>query len=288
MKILCPAKINLTLEVLTRQPNGFHALRSVMVPVAIYDELAIEEADSFAFSCDDAALSNDENIVVRAARALASPAPATISLRKRIPSQAGLGGGSSDAAGVLRAAMAGALPAQPKADWIDIARSLGSDVPFFLAGTAALVEGTGERVTALGALPPWHAIVVKPPVAVSTAHAYATLDRAARPSRPRNTSQSLAAVEALQRGDFERAVASLCNDFHDVIAREHGEIRTAIDALERAGAAHPLLAGSGSAVFALAPDAREASAIVSRLDLPDGYLRFDAAFAADDAWRRYA
>ena len=288
MKILCPAKINLTLEVLTRQPNGYHALRSVMVPIAIYDELAIEEADDFSFSCDDAVLSNADNLVVRAVRALAPAARAALSLRKRIPSQAGLGGGSSDAAGVLRAAMAGALPAPPDADWISIARSLGSDVPFFLAGTAALVEGTGERITAVGALPPWHAIVVKPPASMSTADAFATLDRRARPTRPRNASRSLAAVEALQRRDFNRTIDSLCNDFHDVIIDERAEIRTALEALERAGAARALLAGSGSAAFALARDAGEAAGIISRLDLPDAYARFNAAFAADAAWRQYA
>src|SRR5262249_55837119 len=161
----------------------YHALRSLMVPLALADELAIEPAGAFSFTCDDPALGGEDNLVVRAARAVDSEARVRIALRKRIPSQAGLCGGSEDAASRLLAAMDGAFGPQPARDWIALARALGSDVPFFLVRTGALVEGTGERVTAAGVLPPWHVLVVKPPAAVSTAAAYAELDRFERPSR---------------------------------------------------------------------------------------------------------
>ena len=285
MKIACPAKINLTLEVLDRREDGYHALRSVMVPLDLADELTIEPAEHFAFACSEQALDNAENLAVRAVRALETAPAISIQLRKRIPSQAGLGGGSSDAAGVLRAAMAGAFGRSYAVDWLAIARSLGSDVPFFLAESAALVEGTGERVTAAGALPPWHVLLVKPPAGVSTAAAYAELDRRERPSRPRNASVSIAALTALQRGDFDGVEQLLGNDFHQVIAETTPPVARAIDALHRAGARNALLSGSGSAVFTLAHDRRTIDAIAERLDLDANYLRFPTAFAANRAWR---
>jgi 4-diphosphocytidyl-2-C-methyl-D-erythritol kinase len=280
-----PAKINLTLEVLARRDDGYHGVRSVMVPLALADELSIEPSDRFAFACDTAELAGDDNLVVRAVRALGPPPAARVTLVKRIPSQAGLGGGSSDAATLLLAAMEGAFGTPPHADWLQIARSLGSDVPFFLAGTAALVEGTGERVTPAGALPPWHVLIVRPPAAVSTAEAYALLDRTERPSRSRAASVSLEALTALQRFDFDTVERLLQNDFHDAIAERVPEVATAIDALHAAGARRVLLAGSGSCVFTFAPERERIEAIASRLALPDAYASFQTHFAGTPAWR---
>jgi len=285
MNFVCPAKINLTLEVLDRRPDGYHALRSVMVPLELADALNVEPASSFTFRCSDASLDGEENLAVRAARALDPVPSATLSLRKTIPVQAGLGGGSSDAAGVLRAAMAGAFGRDYVLDWLRIARSLGSDVPFFLADSGALVEGTGERITSLGALPSWHVLVIKPPVAVSTARAFAQLDTVARPSRPRNASISLAALTALQRGDFDEVERSLSNDFHEVTVASYPEVAKAVDALRAAGANNALLCGSGSAVFTIARDAPTIAAIDARLDLGSQYTRFPTAFAHGRSWR---
>lgn len=282
---LAPAKINLTLEVLARREDGYHNLRSVMVPLALADELAIESAPAFTFVCDRADLAGDDNLVVRAARALGELPAAALSLRKLVPSQAGLGGGSSDAAAVLRAAMAGAFGPPASRDWTSIARGLGSDVPFFLAGTGALVEGTGERVTPLGALPQWHVLVVKPPAAVSTAEAYAQLDRYERPSRPRSTSASIVVATALQRGDFHAVEAALQNDFQDPVAEMEPQVGTALEALRAAGASNALLAGSGSCVFTLAPDRATIERIANRLSLPETHARFATAFAGTPDWR---
>jgi len=285
MTIACPAKINLTLEVLNRREDGYHALRSVMVPLALADELTIEPSDTFTFRCSDASLENDANLVVRAARALNPNPKVAIALTKRIPSQAGLGGGSSDAAGVLRTALAGAVTPILGHDWVAIARALGSDVPFFLVESGALVEGTGERVTATGVLPDWHVLIVKPPVAVSTAAAYAMLDARPRPSRARNESVSIQMLTALQRCDFLAVEQLLSNDFHDVIAESSAEVRASVDALRFAGANNALLAGSGSAVFTLAPDAATIASISARLILDDRYARFVTSFARGSTWR---
>jgi 4-diphosphocytidyl-2-C-methyl-D-erythritol kinase len=287
--LYAPAKINLTLEVLQRRDDGLHALRSLMVPLDLADELTIESReDGFAFTCDDPALTQG-NLVERAVRALELPnMNLAIHLRKRIPTGAGMGGGSSDAAAILIGAQRSAFGQLGHRDYMTIARSLGSDVPFFLAQTGALVEATGERVTAVGALPPWHAAIVRPPVAVSTAAAYAALDERDRPTRPRNTSVTLEALDALQRSEFDRVVELLHNDFEPVIAATVPEIALALDALRRAGARHPLLTGSGSCVFSLAREAADANELIARLALPAEFTVYRAAFAAGSAWRSAA
>lgn len=281
------AKLNLTLEVLNRRDDGYHAVRSVMVPIDLCDELEITPADGpLEFVCDQRALESD-NLVMRAWNALGLPASGyRIELRKNIPLQAGLGGGSSDAAAVLLAAQDGAFGDPGQRDYLGVARSLGSDVPFFLAGTGALVEGTGERITAIGALPDWHAVVVKPPAAVSTAEAYRAIDAQARPSRPRNASVSIRMAEAVQAADFAQVQSLVSNDFHDVLLSSTPTIRAAVDALAAAGARNPSLTGSGSCVFALAPARAEAEAMAARMRLGEGFTVHICAFQTSHAWRR--
>lgn len=288
LTLRAPAKINLTLEVLGRRSDGYHGVRSLIVPLDLSDEVAIEPSRRFSFECSDHDLEDEDNLVIRALLALGELPPLHVALRKRIPVQAGLGGGSSDAAAILRAAMNGAFGDVGRRDWLGIARGLGSDVSFFLAGTAALVEGTGERVTPAGALPSWHALIVKPPVAVSTAEAYEALDARPRPQRPRSDSVSIAALEALQRGDFERVESLLQNDFQEVIAARAPEIGLALAALRAADARNALLAGSGSCVFTIAPTFEDAAAVSERLALPPKYEVFATAFASTPEWRSAA
>lgn len=283
-----PAKLNLTLEVLGKRDDGYHSLRSVMVPVDLCDELAVAPAERFSFACDAAEL-QQENLIERAVHALALPTSNfRISLAKRIPTGAGMGGGSSDAAAVLLAAQRGVFGMPAAADYLAVARSLGSDVPFFLTQTAALVEGTGERVTALGPVPPWHAVIVKPPVAVSTAWAYDKIDETPRESRPRSSSVSLQMAEALQRAEFSRAVSLLQNDFHDVLLPATPEIAKAAALLREAGASNALMTGSGSCVFALIENEAERDAIAERIALPHGYAKYACAFWNGEAWRNAA
>ena len=283
-----PAKVNLTLEILARRDDGYHALRSVMVPIALCDELAFAASDAFAFHCEPPSLT-DANLVTRALARIGADRPGlAVNLRKRIPVGAGLGGGSSDAAAVLRASMHGAFGEVPVRDWLADARSLGSDVPFFLVDGPALVEGTGERVTALGVAPPWWVVLAVPPVHVSTAEAYAKLAvlRAASPapSRPRSTSASVRCGEALQRADYDGVIAAMTNDFEPLIAETHPAVRAALDALRAAGADGPLLSGSGGACFSLAVDERAARAVAAKID--DGAFDVHAVpLATGTSWR---
>lgn len=269
-----PAKLNLTLEVLNRREDGYHNLRSVMVPVSLFDEIEI--------GAPGAPLLDPQNLVAKALRALhIPPERQPVSLRKVIPSGAGMGGGSSDAAAILLAAMDGAFGDLGDPDYLSLARSLGSDVPFFLAQTAALVEGTGERVTAIGSVPNWYATICKPPVAISTAVAYASLDSGRLQSRPRNSSPSLKMSEALQRADFAEVNDLLENDFQKPAAAQHVEIGIALKALEEWSKRRAMLAGSGSCVFTLWPEAPPKDG----LELRPGFERFDVCFVSSSHWR---
>jgi 4-diphosphocytidyl-2-C-methyl-D-erythritol kinase len=284
------AKINLTLEVLARRDDGYHALRSVMVPVALDDDLSFERGERFAFDCEPRSLLRDNLVNAALVRLGLGDAPISVTLRKRIPVGAGLGGGSSDAAGVLRAAMSGAFGAQPERDWVGEARALGSDVPFFLVDGPALVEGAGERVTALGAAPPWWIVLLVPGTAISTAGAYAALAaaRSTAParSRPRHDSPTLRCGEALQRGDFAGVLAALTNDFEPVVRAAHAPVDAALRALDAAGApGRAMLSGSGAACFALLRTQDDARALAARLRLPDGAAVHVVPFAQSGAWR---
>jgi 4-diphosphocytidyl-2-C-methyl-D-erythritol kinase len=280
-----PAKLNLSLEVLGRVAGGLHGIRSVMVPVDLCDELEISMGgEGLQFLCDDRALQND-NLVERAYRTLDLRSGARIELRKNIPVQAGLGGGSSDAAAILLAAQRGVFGSVPQIDYLQAAMELGSDVPSFLVETAALVEGTGERVTALGKAPDWHAVIVKPPVSVSTRDAYAALDERDRGSRPRSGSVTLSMGEALQRGDFDRVVELQQNDFLDVVSST-AEIAQAIEMLRAAGARKPMLTGSGSAVYALTSTAAARDDLANRIAAVPEFEIFPCAFRSGAAWTR--
>jgi 4-diphosphocytidyl-2-C-methyl-D-erythritol kinase len=287
--LLAPAKINLTLEVLSRRDDGYHTLRSVMLPIALYDRIELGVATYPAFSSSDPELARN-NLIERALATAGPRTPYAAVLEKVIPVGGGLGGGSSDAAAVLRAAMDGSLgPLEPR-DWLAAARGLGSDVPFFLCGTGALVEGTGERVTPIGALPDWWTIVARPHAGVATADAYRELDerRAARggwASRPRSSSASLAAVDAVQRAEFRALTEVLVNDFHDLVVERYPAVARSDAALRAAGAEHVLLSGSGSCIFALFEYERDARACALRLE-PDAFERtFVVPFHHDRAWR---
>jgi 4-diphosphocytidyl-2-C-methyl-D-erythritol kinase len=287
--LFAPAKINATLEILGRRDDGYHTLRSVMLPLALYDRIELEPSDSPAFRSSDPAL-QDGNLVVRALAAAGFGDRFEVTLEKTIPAGGGLGGGSSDAASVLRAAMEGRLGAVPERDWLATASELGSDVPFFLAGTGALVEGTGERVTALGTLPRWWTIVARPHASVPTAEAYRRLDAARRdgppqPSRPRATSASLAAVDALQRREFAAFAAALVNDFHDLILAAYPAIARTASALAAAGAEHVLLSGSGSCLFAPFESEARAREVAARIPADALETLFTVPFHADPAWR---
>jgi 4-diphosphocytidyl-2-C-methyl-D-erythritol kinase len=285
MRVDAPAKINLTLRILDRRPDGYHELDTLFQAISLTDEVLIvpREAPGVGLTVVDADVGPaEDNLALRAARAWADASGVDpkvhIRLTKRIPAGAGLGGGSSDAGAVLRGLEAmhgGPLGTERIAD---IGVTLGADVPFF-CGEAALArgQGIGERLDPLAAMPPRDLIVVVPEVPVPTASAYGWLAANRREGAPgaepgRGAGRPIAVpIEggALGRGRFEPAWSAIDhligNDFHAVVAARVPAVAAAVRALEAVGLEHVLLSGSGSAVFGFPTDDIDTSGVVDRL-----------------------
>jgi len=155
MQVFAPAKINLSLKISGQRNDGFHEIETVMVPITLWDEIDIEKSDSSSqieFRCDDPTMpTGDDNLIVRAAKSFFAATQlkrsVSIDLRKRIPHGAGLGGGSSDAASTLLALNEFFETRLPRETLAEIAKPIGSDVPFFIFQSAAECKGRGELVT---------------------------------------------------------------------------------------------------------------------------------------------
>jgi 4-diphosphocytidyl-2-C-methyl-D-erythritol kinase len=259
------AKINLTLRVLGVRSDGYHELRTTFQSIALHDTLTFTKSDEFALECDDMACPADStNLVWRAADALwqatGRKGPARglrVRLEKRVPMQAGLGGGSSDAAATLRvlARMWNVDAARVR----QTARALGADVPYFLQGGTALGVERGDVLFPLTDWPAAWVVVVLPPFGVSTKDAYAWFDA----GRNRQTGSG-AFVEEFDKGS-RPPFPEMWNDLEPPVAERHPEIRRLIRALTRGGATYAAMSGSGSAVFALFEDRSAAEACAARL-----------------------
>ncbi len=262
------AKVNYTLDVLSPRPDGYHNLASVMQSISLGDAVEAERAGGgITLTCDAPGVPRDDrNLAVAAVRALLAHHRRTdgiaLRLRKRIPAEAGLGGGSSDAAAALRAVDALLELHTPVEGLAQVASAIGSDVPFFLTGGAASVRGRGERVQPLPDGPELHFVIVKPAVGVSTGRAYAALD--AKPER-RSARGTRRMEEALGIGDPAAVVRRMTNDFEEVVLAQSPEVAAAYDSLLMARASRALLCGSGACVLGVAASAGDAEAIGARL-----------------------
>lgn len=266
-RVEAPAKVNLRLRVLAREESGFHALETVFCAVSLSDvlELRTGGAPGIALEVRGGVETGppERNLAVRAAErfhvALGRAPELDIVLEKRIPAAAGLGGGSSDAAAVLRAL--NALHGEPfsRAELLQMAISLGSDVPFFLGGSPlALGWGRGERLLALPPLPPRPVLVAHPGVAMPTGEAFRRVaERRAERAAPEAFAFGLNALSTWA------GVAALAeNDFEPVAFEEVPVLAGVKRAMEEAEALLALLAGSGASLFGVFPgeEARDAAA----------------------------
>ena len=265
-----PAKVNLTLIVGARRDDGYHDVSTVMQTVGLYDTLTLTGGRGLTMTCTDPALPTDgSNLVLRAAalfcQELHLPVPDLhLHLQKRIPSQAGLGGGSSDAAAVLRAMRTLYAPEVSDAELERMAAALGSDVPFFIRGGTALATGRGERLTPLPRLADGWVVMVKPPEGFSTPAMYRRLDEL--PPQPPQPDGMTAALDA---GELRAVAAALCNSFERAVPADSA-VWVIREALRAQGALAAMLSGSGSAVFGLfdREDAARAAAEVLRARWP--------------------
>ena len=248
--VRAPAKINLTLDVLGRRPDGYHALRSVMQTLEIHDTLELRPAAAIRFACDAPALAGEDNLVLRAAHLLRTASGygggVDITLRKRIPIDAGLGGGSSDAAATLLALNRVWGLALAPARLAELGAALGSDVPFFLYAPLALVSGRGEVVEVLPPVPPASVVLHQPPCGLSTARVFAALP----PTSYGDGSGTERLLAALQAG-LPPEQWPLSNGLQETVAALYPEVAAALRRLREAGAPHAVLTGSGSTVYAL-------------------------------------
>ena len=277
------AKVNLALRVLGRRPDGFHELRTVYQTVGLYDSLEIEFRPGAKLRidvrCNIAELQSERNLAVTAARRLLDAAEVAgelaLALTKRIPSGAGLGGGSSDAAAALLGLNALLPRPLPGPRLHEIAAETGSDVPFFLLGGKAFGFGRGEEICPLPEGPGRWLLLLAPHLQVGTPQAYRELAEARRKGlTPDRKSPILSVFTAGIGAPGDCAAQShaevLENDFESVIFGRHPELAELKARLLRSGAPRALMSGSGSALFGLFEDRGSALAAQKRLGEFDG------------------
>lgn len=250
------AKVNLTLDVLGKRPvDGYHYIRSVMVPITLADEVKIHPDRGLVVTSEPEIPGPAEhNLAYRAAWALREASGVTsgarIHIAKRIPVAGGLAGGSSNAATVLRGLNRLWELGLTDADLIRIGARLGSDIPFCLLQRPALVEGIGERLSPVTVSRPFWSVVAYPSVAKSTGNVYRWLDDLDQFPRP-DTNRML---RALASGDLADVAASLGNVFEAVMLPRHPEIRQLKEQMLARGAVGALMSGAGPSILGLVPD----------------------------------
>ncbi len=261
VRVRAHAKLNLFLRVLARDADGYHGLETLFCLIDLADELTAERRDGHGVTIEvqggdtgpDA-----KNLAVRAAAAVLAGTgdrfAVHLTLTKRIPARAGLGGGSSDAAAALVAANALAGNAVPRHELLQFAAKLGSDVPFFLSTAAlALGWGRGDRLLRLPPLPASAALLISPAIPIPTADAYAWVDEA-RQGAGRRGAVALDLDALSGWGDIGRMAG---NDFESVVFARHPAVRAAFDALAGTRPLVCRMSGSGSTLFAIYRSARD-------------------------------
>lgn|ERR1700686_790471 len=260
MQLYAPAKINLSLEIKACRDDGFHEIETLIAPISLADRLTIERAneEGIDFSCDDAVLpAGEDNLVVRAAKlfqkSMRTSPGLTISLEKKIPHGAGLGGGSSDAATTLLGLNELFEAKLAQKDLMELAAQLGSDVPFFIAQSAAVCRGRGEIVSPVKLPVALRLLLVKPDFGVPTPSAYARWKDSCELPGVDYAPQEFSGVRFtndLERPVFEKFVLL-------------GYLKTWLRHQPEVGAA--LLSGSGSTVFAVLRDSADANQLSARV-----------------------
>ena len=257
-----PAKINLGLQVTGRRPDGYHELVTVMQTLELADDVSVESAPTVSGRPSLPGLAAKDDLALRAAhllrRTLGATSGACVSVEKRIPAAAGLGGGSSDAAAVLAALNRLWETDVDHARLLQIAAELGSDVPFLVRGGTALATGRGEVLRRLPPAPTRHVVLVRPGAPLSTADVYAEL----RPSEWSDGSHTRALAEAIADGSFSAEL--MRNDLAAAAIRLAPVIRDILDELHAGGARPALMAGSGATCFGLFTEMAAAELAVER------------------------
>lgn len=263
------AKLNLTLDVLGKREDGYHDLQSVMQTISIRDDIEIDVGTGkpWKLLCSDDSIPTDEtNLAWKAAKVYCDamhkdPDGLEIRITKRIPSGAGMGGGSADAAAVLRALNRHYGNPLSVFALAELGAQVGSDVPFCTLCGTAMVEGRGERLRKLPDLPDCVFVVCKPEFSVSTPELYKKIDEVAIAKRPNNRAME----SALVAGDLGKVAENLCNVFDPVVTEDHLELNYIKSIFNSYGAVGYQMTGSGSAVFAIMAEFEHAAVVCNML-----------------------
>jgi 4-diphosphocytidyl-2-C-methyl-D-erythritol kinase len=269
MKIKAPAKINIYLKVLNRRDDGFHELRTVMVPISLFDEIYLEPFDhGIVLKADGCNCETEDNLIHRAARLFFETTGVktgvSIEMKKQIPVGAGLGGGSSDAASVLIALNDLFHAGLSTEDLLEMAGKLGADCPFFILKRPMLMGSRGDKILSEIHLEEREYLLIVPPFGLSTAQVYAEVKSPLTPGKDRFTIDSVKndifAPEQWLENDLETAAFGICPELKLIKAE-----------LLEAGALGVLMSGSGSSVFGVFKDSDHLCNGIGRLKRRDGY-----------------
>ena len=292
------AKLNLALRVLHKRQDGFHELRTIFQTISLHDSLRIGfESQKRTEIHLESSVDIPDNLVLRAGRLVCDRfkirGKILISLKKKIPMGAGLGGGSSNAAATLIALPALAGKCVAAGELAELAAVLGSDVPFFIHGGTALGLGKGTEVHPLPEQPPRHVLVISTGVHVSTAEAYRSLQHSV-PTLPEApiTNPLTSSPEFLMLREFQAITwaldnpdvegLALTNDFEKPVFENHRSLASVVRELRRLGARPALMTGSGSALFGIFPGTDQLNAAAEAFS---GYSVFRARFVSRPRYR---
>lgn len=263
------AKLNLTLDLLGKRDDGYHDLRSVMQTISIRDdiEIDVDTGKPWSLECTMEGIPTDEtNLAWKAAKVYCDtlkkdPNGISIRINKRIPSGAGMGGGSADAAAVLRALNKYYDNPLSIMALAELGAQVGSDVPFCTICGTAMVEGRGERIRKLPDMPECIFVVCKPEFSVSTPELYKKIDTVAIAKHPDNQAME----SALLAGDLQRIADEVYNVFDPIVTSDHLELNYIKSICNSYGSIAQQMTGSGSAVFAMMPNFEYAAVVCNML-----------------------
>lgn len=256
------AKINLSLDITGKRDDGYHLLKTVMQTVSLCDKVTIEKSDSITLTCsDDSVPTDDKNTAVKAAKAFFKftgiNAGAEIHIEKQIPSEAGMGGASADAAAVIKALNELYETKLSNEDLLKISVTVGADVPFCMVGGTALCEGIGEQISPLSDMPDCFIVIAQPESGISTKEAYSAYDNG-------NYENSEYTDKLLNNmSDIKNIAENLGNIFEELASNPDVDIIKM--QMKSAGAIGACMTGSGSVVYGIFDDENKAKFCVSEL-----------------------
>lgn len=284
IKAKARAKINLTLEVLGKRLDGYHEVAMIMQSIELHDylEFSLATGEISLTVEGDGVPGGEQNLVYRAAGLLreysGNRQGASIHLKKHIPVEAGLAGGSADAAVTLTALNKMWGTGLSLSELMELGGQLGSDIPFCLLGGTALARGRGERVQRLPNCPGLGVVLVKPPFGLSTAHVYRSLEQDEKINKPDHRGM----VYAIEKKDGPAICRQLANMLEPVAIKLHPGIAVIKEKLLQAGAMGVLMSGSGPTVYGLTPDLDTARAVADRYVCLDELVMVTSILKPDD------